>query len=335
MKNVSNKIKVYSEVQPSQVKSKQNVKLSSSGQTVNKTVVPVLFATHSENKKENTNKLIEINSHSSLDEIKGGELGFTYDPGAKGGLTHKAITFGQVASSFFRGADKEDVYIAHAFIVVGKKDDHTLIVAEAAGDGMKERDVDIRALEGKEQFRFYQNSDENFRKSLAANALKAVERKPEYSPEFIQTKEDFDKYLEDLDKYNKSNGLYDRALCLRVINRTFAWGEKSEKRLIRAAADFLAGNPLLNKEGVRKSQICSSFAALTYQATKFLQAIDPQILEEIKNLNDRDVIIKILHQEFKALKDSVNLFVQDHICNIDSKTTPSALEHRARRMTLT
>lgn len=267
---------------------------------------------------------------SSLERITGGELAFAIDKGAKESFLHKLIAFGQNLIESLR-CRNVDIYVSHVMIIIGKKDDSTLLIAEATGGrGLKETEVNINELKEHEEIRVYQDCDPAFRESLVKHTSLSIDRIP-LEKDYANAAD----YQKALASYKKNNGLYNYALFFKMLGQKINWGPKSEKRVAYAATDFLLEQPILDKGGNRKTFTCSSFVALNFQATKLLHFIPHKKLNEIKQLKDRRQIAYALLHELREIKEYTHHFFKDRRFALDAKwVTPSELDLYAKKTIL-
>lgn len=208
-------------------------------------------------------KIFELsaeNIEEGISQIKRGDVGFEVEPNSEK-VSHKVI---KLAQKVF--VSKGETNIIHSFVVIKVDPKQKIIyVAEASGQrGLVETAYHVNEfVKAHTRFLIYQNKSEHFREIYATVAEKQI-----------------DKIINGLEQ---KNNLYSRQTCFSTPFHNIVYGPNAKKNLAEGCADFILNQPIKDSNNQRKSAICSSFAAMTFQIGQLYESIRSVELETLKN----------------------------------------------------
>lgn len=206
---------------------------------------------------------------------------------------------------------KGETNIIHSFVVIKVDPKQKIIyVAEASGQrGLVETAYHVNEfVKARTRFLIYQNKSEHFREIYATVAEKQI-----------------DKIINGLEQ---KNNLYSRQTYFSTPFPNIVYGPNAKKNLAEGCADFILNQPIKDSNNQRKSAICSSFAAMTFQIGQLYESIGSVELETLKQL-DKPKITNYLLKKLDSSKELINNFFQQHaILEIDAEHIMPVTFHR-------
>lgn len=248
-------------------------------------------------------ELIEVNKQNweqQITKIKRGDVGFEVETISQG-FTHKIIDIAQKAVSDGQSN------IIHSFVVTKiDEEKKNIYVAEACQRGLVETIYHVEDYVKKStQFIFYQDKCERFREINAQVAEQQVDK-------LKNGKE-------------QNNNLYSLKGSIGSPFRRISYGNHAKKNLANACADFILNQPIRNSKNERKSLICSSLAAQTYQIAQLYESLGVSELAALKRLNKAEIADYLLSR----MDSSNNIDSQKHaILKVDAKHIMPATLHQ-------